>query len=170
MPGPTEELGDHGLYPFPQGRGITREFARICAACACARSQSRQAGIHRRRSNWPKPRAPHSCVICWRWFPSSPYPLDEVEPLELILRRFSTQAMSLGSLSPEAHKTLSIAMNQIGRTQQHRRRRRRSGSLRAGQRGKQDQAGGFRPLRRHRRISRARRRARNQDGARLEAR
>jgi glutamate synthase (ferredoxin) len=41
-------------------------------------------------------------------------PLGEVEPLDLILRRFSTQAMSLGSLSPEAHKTLSLAMNQMG--------------------------------------------------------
>jgi glutamate synthase domain-containing protein 2/glutamate synthase domain-containing protein 1/glutamate synthase domain-containing protein 3 len=41
-------------------------------------------------------------------------PLEEIEPAECILRRFSTQAMSLGSLSPEAHKTLSIAMNRIG--------------------------------------------------------
>src|ERR1700722_6777409 len=36
------------------------------------------------------------------------------EPLDSILKRFSTQAMSLGSLSPEAHKTLTLAMNQIG--------------------------------------------------------
>ena len=40
--------------------------------------------------------------------------IGEVEPLDSILRRFSTQAMSLGSLSPEAHKTLSLAMNQMG--------------------------------------------------------
>ena len=40
--------------------------------------------------------------------------IAEVEPLDAILRRFSTQAMSLGSLSPEAHKTLSLAMNQLG--------------------------------------------------------
>jgi glutamate synthase (ferredoxin) len=41
-------------------------------------------------------------------------PLEEIESAECILARFSTQAMSLGSLSPEAHKTLSIAMNRIG--------------------------------------------------------
>ncbi len=41
-------------------------------------------------------------------------PLEEVESVDSILRRFSTQAMSLGSLSPEAHKTLTLAMNQIG--------------------------------------------------------
>jgi glutamate synthase (NADPH/NADH) large chain/glutamate synthase (ferredoxin) len=41
-------------------------------------------------------------------------PLDEVEPLENIRRRFTTAAMSLGALSPEAHETLAIAMNRIG--------------------------------------------------------
>jgi glutamate synthase domain-containing protein 2/glutamate synthase domain-containing protein 1/glutamate synthase domain-containing protein 3 len=41
-------------------------------------------------------------------------PLDEVEPAAEIVRRFSTGAMSLGSLSREAHETLAIAMNRIG--------------------------------------------------------
>jgi len=45
---------------------------------------------------------------------SDPIPVQEVEPLESIVRRFSTQAMSLGSLSPEAHKTLALAMNMLG--------------------------------------------------------
>jgi glutamate synthase domain-containing protein 2/glutamate synthase domain-containing protein 1/glutamate synthase domain-containing protein 3 len=43
-----------------------------------------------------------------------PVPLDEVEPAEGILRRFSTAAMSLGSLSPEAHESLAIALNRVG--------------------------------------------------------
>jgi len=43
-----------------------------------------------------------------------PVPLDQVEPAEAILRRFSTAAMSLGSLSPEAHETLAIALNRVG--------------------------------------------------------
>jgi glutamate synthase domain-containing protein 2/glutamate synthase domain-containing protein 1/glutamate synthase domain-containing protein 3 len=41
-------------------------------------------------------------------------PLDEVEPVEAIVRRFSTAAMSHGSTSSEAHVTLSIAMNRLG--------------------------------------------------------
>ena len=41
-------------------------------------------------------------------------PLEEVEPIHEIVKRFSTAAMSLGSLSPEAHETNSIAMNRIG--------------------------------------------------------
>jgi glutamate synthase (ferredoxin) len=43
-----------------------------------------------------------------------PVPLTEVEPAEAIIRRFVVTAMSLGALSPEAHRTLSIAMNRIG--------------------------------------------------------
>src|SRR5690606_28690569 len=41
-------------------------------------------------------------------------PLDEVEPIAEIVKRFSTGAMSLGALSPEAHETLAIAMNRLG--------------------------------------------------------
>ncbi len=43
-----------------------------------------------------------------------PVPLEEVEPIESIVKRFSTQAMSLGALSPETQHTLAIAMNRIG--------------------------------------------------------
>ncbi len=43
-----------------------------------------------------------------------PVPLDEVEPATEIVKRFSTGAMSLGSLSREAHETLAIAMNRLG--------------------------------------------------------
>ncbi|MEI7825172.1 MAG: glutamate synthase central domain-containing protein, partial [Chlorobiaceae bacterium] len=41
-------------------------------------------------------------------------PLDEVEPVEAILKRFKTGAMSYGSISQEAHETLAIAMNRLG--------------------------------------------------------
>ncbi|MBI3433571.1 MAG: glutamate synthase large subunit [Proteobacteria bacterium] len=44
----------------------------------------------------------------------APVPLDEVEPAPSIVRRFSTGAMSFGSISREAHTTLAIAMNRIG--------------------------------------------------------
>jgi glutamate synthase (NADPH/NADH) large chain len=45
---------------------------------------------------------------------ASPVPLDEVEPAKDIVKRFATGAMSLGSISHEAHSTLAIAMNRIG--------------------------------------------------------
>ena len=44
----------------------------------------------------------------------TPVPLDEVEPASEIVKRFSTGAMSFGSISREAHSTLAIAMNRIG--------------------------------------------------------
>ncbi|MGZ4617066.1 MAG: glutamate synthase large subunit, partial [Actinomycetes bacterium] len=43
-----------------------------------------------------------------------PVPIDEVEPVSEIVRRFSTGAMSYGSISQEAHETLAIAMNRLG--------------------------------------------------------
>jgi glutamate synthase (NADPH/NADH) large chain len=43
-----------------------------------------------------------------------PIPIDEVEPVSSIVKRFSTGAMSYGSISKEAHETLAIAMNRLG--------------------------------------------------------
>ena len=46
--------------------------------------------------------------------PAKAIPLDQVEPAKEIVKRFATGAMSLGSISTEAHATLAIAMNRIG--------------------------------------------------------
>jgi glutamate synthase (ferredoxin) len=43
-----------------------------------------------------------------------PVPIEEVEPVEQIVKRFATGAMSYGSISKEAHETLAIAMNRLG--------------------------------------------------------
>jgi glutamate synthase domain-containing protein 2/glutamate synthase domain-containing protein 1/glutamate synthase domain-containing protein 3 len=45
---------------------------------------------------------------------TGPVPIEEVEPVEEIRRRFTTAGMSLGALSPEMHECLAIAMNRIG--------------------------------------------------------
>jgi glutamate synthase (NADPH/NADH) large chain len=45
---------------------------------------------------------------------NNPIPIDEVEPVEQIMKRFVSGAMSYGSISREAHETLAIAMNRIG--------------------------------------------------------
>src|SRR3569623_2375593 len=44
----------------------------------------------------------------------TPIPIEEVEPVSEIVKRFSTGAMSYGSISMEAHETLAIAMNRLG--------------------------------------------------------
>ena len=46
--------------------------------------------------------------------PSTPIPIEEVEPAEDIVRRFTTGSMSFGALSRETHETLAIAMNRLG--------------------------------------------------------
>jgi len=46
--------------------------------------------------------------------PGNPIPIEEVEPAREIVKRFATGAMSLGSISREAHETLAIAMNRLG--------------------------------------------------------
>ena len=81
----------------------------------------------------------------------TPVPLDEVEPAESIVRRFSSGAMSHGSLSAEAHETLALAFNRLG------------GRSNCGEGGEdparfrterelEDQAGRLGPLRRHGRV------------------
>ena len=47
-------------------------------------------------------------------YAKKPLPLDEVEPAKEIVKRFTTGAMSYGSISKEAHETLAIAMNRLG--------------------------------------------------------
>lgn len=44
----------------------------------------------------------------------TPVPLEEVEPVEEIVKRFATGAMSFGSISKEAHETIAVAMNRLG--------------------------------------------------------
>jgi len=47
-------------------------------------------------------------------YADQPVPMNEIEPVESIMKRFATGAMSFGSISKEAHETLAIAMNRIG--------------------------------------------------------
>ena len=52
-------------------------------------------------------------LLDFRWA-DAPIPIEEVEPVESIVKRFKTGAMSYGSISKEAHETLAIAMNRLG--------------------------------------------------------
>ena len=86
-----------------------------------------------------------------------PVPIDEVESVEAICKRFKTGAMSYGSISPEAHEALAIAMNRIGGKSnsgeggedpaRYRAERERRPAL------QRDQAGRVRPFRRHQLLS-----------------
>jgi glutamate synthase domain-containing protein 1 len=75
-----------------------------------------------------------------------PIPLEEVEPAKEIVKRFSTGAISFGSISQESHETLAIAMNRIGGKSNTGRGRRGLRALHAGlerrSQAQRDQAGG----------------------------
>ena len=77
------------------------------ASTRSSRSTPRSSTIRARR-------APRCAACSGSSRSGAPVPLDEVEPLEKILPRFSTGAMSYGSISQEAHETLAIAMNRMG--------------------------------------------------------
>ncbi len=111
--GASEDLSDNGLYRFRKGAELHANSPEF---------------IRRMHAHVKQPDAEHYTALedlrksagttflrdLLEMLPEQAVALEEVEPLESILKRFSTQAMSLGSLSPEAHKTLSVAMNQLG--------------------------------------------------------
>lgn len=57
---------------------------------------------------------PHTLRGLFEFVEREPIPLDEVEPVSSIVKRFKTGAMSYGSISKEAHECLAVAMNTIG--------------------------------------------------------
>lgn len=60
------------------------------------------------------PERPHNLRNLLKLKKGQPIPLEEVEPVESIVRRFKTGAMSYGSISQEAHECMAVAMNTLG--------------------------------------------------------
>jgi glutamate synthase (NADPH/NADH) large chain/glutamate synthase (ferredoxin) len=111
--GAADDLADHGLYRFRKGAELhanSPEFIRRMHAHMREPSSENYSIL----DQLAKSDGATFLRDLLEILPEQAVPVEEVEPLETILRRFSTQAMSLGSLSPEAHKTLTLAMNQLG--------------------------------------------------------
>ena len=139
------------------------------AARDAQRPVPRLQGVHDARQR-PEPQARDAARAArFQAGTQPPVPLDEVEPVEAIVKRFATGAMSYGSISQEAHETLAIAMNRMGgksntgeggedSARYVPRRERRLAAQRR-------QAGRVGALRRDQRVPRQRRRPADQDGA-----
>ncbi len=174
------ELENPGFYKFRKGGEPHATDPDVVAALSGQRhggARAREGGEGRAAttSTSASPRSStsgrrSSRATCSSSFPRrSRVPLDEVEPVESIVRRFSGGAMSHGALSAEAHETIAIALNRLGGRSNSGRGRRGSGALpRRAQ--LEDQAGRVWPLRRHGRVRGVRRGAPDQDRAGLEAR
>ena len=165
--GPPQARARRRVPVAPRGRGPPVQPGDGVQAAARHAGQALRhlqavhaAGRRPVRSAWPR------CAGCSssRTARGEPIPIDEVEPVSSIVHRFSTGAMSYGSISVEAHETLAIAMNSIG------------GKCNTGEGGEDPErlhdphgaraikqvASG--PLRRHQRVPRQRRRPADQDG------
>jgi glutamate synthase domain-containing protein 2/glutamate synthase domain-containing protein 1/glutamate synthase domain-containing protein 3 len=106
-------LQDSGLYRFRHAgekHSTSPELVRRMHAYLKSPTPENYAAY----SNLADSRDPVSVRDQLEFASGSAIPLDEVEPESAILARFCAQAMSLGALSPEAHRTLAIAMNRLG--------------------------------------------------------
>jgi glutamate synthase domain-containing protein 2/glutamate synthase domain-containing protein 1/glutamate synthase domain-containing protein 3 len=110
---PTTDLADVGLYRFRKGAELhanSPEIVRRLHAHVKAPSLAKYAAFEELAEG----SGPVFLRDLLETVSSPAIAVEEVEPLEEIVRRFSTQAMSLGSLSLEAHRTLALAMNALG--------------------------------------------------------
>lgn len=114
MPKTVQKLDDVGYYRFRRdGEVHTNSPQMVRALHAAVKSGSYED--YKVFSSMVDDREPMEIRDLVKFKPDGPaIPLEEVEPVEKILRRFNGAAMSLGALSPEAHVALATALNMIG--------------------------------------------------------
>ncbi|MEM1441343.1 MAG: glutamate synthase large subunit, partial [Verrucomicrobiota bacterium] len=109
------DLGDPGFFRFRRdgethavSGGVIKNFHTFV--------KSGDADDYEKYVEELKGNSPHALHDLFELVPNEngPIPIDEVEPIEEVRRRFTTAAMSMGAISPEAHEVLAIAMNRIG--------------------------------------------------------
>ncbi len=107
-------LGDAGFYRFRKG-GEQHAFNPNVIKAFHAAVKSGRYEDYKRYAELVNTRQPLALRDLMAFRPDrAAVPAEEVEPVAAIVRRFSTQAMSIGALGPEAHKTLATAMNRLG--------------------------------------------------------
>ncbi len=106
-------LPDYGLYRFRRNGEYHAYSPSIVQALQLA-ARTGKTEDYRQYAEAVYSRPPTCLRDLLELVPGAPIPIEEVEPVEEIRRRFTSQAMSLGALSPEAHKAIAIALNRIG--------------------------------------------------------
>ena len=110
---PNAELSDSGLYRFRKGAELHANSPEIVRRLH-AHVKSPDAQKYSAFEELAERQGTVFLRDLLDTIPGTPVPIEEVEAPSSVLKRFSTQAMSLGSLSPEAHRTLAVAMNILG--------------------------------------------------------
>jgi glutamate synthase domain-containing protein 2/glutamate synthase domain-containing protein 1/glutamate synthase domain-containing protein 3 len=111
--GAANELADAGLYRFRKGAELHANSPEIVRRMH-AHVRAPEAGKFSAFEELAESQGTVFLRDLLETVPAPPVAVEEVEPVDAIVRRFSTQAMSLGSLSLEAHRTLALAMNSLG--------------------------------------------------------
>lgn len=109
----SAQLGDAGLYRFRKGAELHATSPEVVRRMH-AHVHAPEAGHYSAFEELTDQQGPVFLRDLLETVPGTPVSVEEVESVSTILRRFSTQAMSLGSLGPEAHRTLALGMNMIG--------------------------------------------------------
>jgi glutamate synthase (ferredoxin) len=114
-PGASEDLDDSGWFRFRKGTESHAFAPTVVKALHRATMQGGGYDAYKAYAKEVNGRDPVTLRDLLQFKPAGPpIPISEVEPPEAIRRRFTTQGMSLGALSPEMHQTLAEAMNAIG--------------------------------------------------------
>ena len=111
--GASDDLADSGLFRFRKGAELHANSPEIVRRLH-AHVRAPDAGKYAAFEELAETQGPVFLRDLLETVPASAIPIEEVEPVDAIVRNFSTQAMSLGSLGLEAHRTLALAMNALG--------------------------------------------------------
>jgi glutamate synthase domain-containing protein 2/glutamate synthase domain-containing protein 3 len=111
--GAMEDMGDSGLYRFRKGAELHANSPEIVRRLH-AHVKNPTAGKYPAFEELAESQGTVFLRDLLETVQATPIPLEEVEAVDEIVKNFSTQAMSLGSLGLEAHRTLALAMNQLG--------------------------------------------------------
>jgi glutamate synthase domain-containing protein 2/glutamate synthase domain-containing protein 1/glutamate synthase domain-containing protein 3 len=111
--GASDDLTDSGLYRFRKGAELHANSPEIVRRLH-AHVRAPDAGKYAAFEELAESQGPVFLRDLLETVPGAAVSIEEVEPVDAIVRHFSTQAMSLGSLGLEAHRTLALAMNALG--------------------------------------------------------
>jgi glutamate synthase domain-containing protein 2/glutamate synthase domain-containing protein 3 len=111
--GAMEDMGDSGLYRFRKGAELHANSPEIVRRLH-AHVKNPTAGKYPAFEELAESQGTVFLRDLLETVQATPIPVEEVESVDEIVKNFSTQAMSLGSLGLEAHRTLALAMNQLG--------------------------------------------------------
>jgi len=113
--GESRILESGGLYQY-RDNGEKHLWTPMTISKLQQATRNNDYSVYKEYASYINNQEEHLCTLrgLFKFKNTKPIPVDEVEPVEEIMKRFVTGAMSFGSISKETHETIAIAMNRIG--------------------------------------------------------